>query len=106
MASLGLNYSMDQRDLELRPATAAETLPQDDDASHPSFTLPRADGGKDAWLVLASCFVLEASVWGIYTRLSSLALDLDTADSHGSFRVSSGLRRVSTVLHDPRLRWE
>ena len=27
-------------------------------------TLPRADGGKDAWLVLAGCFVLEALVWG------------------------------------------
>jgi hypothetical protein len=26
--------------------------------------LPRADGGKDAWLVLAGCFVLEALVWG------------------------------------------
>lgn len=27
-------------------------------------TLPRADGGKDAWTVLAACFVLEALVWG------------------------------------------
>lgn len=26
--------------------------------------LPRADGGKDAWLVLAGCFVLEVLVWG------------------------------------------
>lgn len=26
--------------------------------------LPRVDGGKDAWLVLAGCFVLEALVWG------------------------------------------
>lgn len=28
------------------------------------FSLPRADGGKDAWLVLAGCFILEALVWG------------------------------------------
>lgn len=28
------------------------------------FSLPRADGGKDAWLVLAACFFLEALVWG------------------------------------------
>ena len=26
--------------------------------------LPRADGGKDAWLVLAGCFVLEVLVLG------------------------------------------
>lgn len=26
--------------------------------------LPPVDGGKDAWLVLAGCFVLEALVWG------------------------------------------
>ena len=27
--------------------------------------LPRADGGKDAWLVLVGCFTLEALVWGL-----------------------------------------
>lgn len=30
--------------------------------------LPRADGGKDAWLVLAGCFVLEVLVWGYALR--------------------------------------
>ncbi|KAI9729229.1 MAG: hypothetical protein M1834_007021 [Cirrosporium novae-zelandiae] len=28
------------------------------------MTLPRADGGKDAWLFLAGCFTIEALVWG------------------------------------------
>jgi len=28
------------------------------------FSLPRADGGKDAWLFLAGCFSIEALVWG------------------------------------------
>lgn len=28
------------------------------------FSLPRADGGKDAWLFLAACFIVEALVWG------------------------------------------
>ena len=28
------------------------------------FSLPRADGGKDAWLFLAGCFMIEALVWG------------------------------------------
>jgi hypothetical protein len=26
--------------------------------------LPPADTGKDAWLFLAACFVMEAMVWG------------------------------------------
>jgi hypothetical protein len=26
--------------------------------------LPRADGGKDAWLFLCGCFTIEALVWG------------------------------------------
>jgi hypothetical protein len=28
------------------------------------FSLPPADGGKDAWLCLMSCFMLEALIWG------------------------------------------
>lgn len=28
------------------------------------FSLPPADGGKDAWLFLASCVVFEAISWG------------------------------------------
>lgn len=31
------------------------------------FSLPQADGGKDAWLFLASCFIVEALVWGKLT---------------------------------------
>lgn len=33
-------------------------------SDRPEFSLPRADGGKDAWLFLAACFVVEALVWG------------------------------------------
>ena len=28
------------------------------------FSLPEADGGKEAWLFLAGCFMVEAIVWG------------------------------------------
>ncbi len=31
---------------------------------HHEFSLPQADGGKDAWLFLAAGFVIEALVWG------------------------------------------
>lgn len=31
---------------------------------HIGLSLPRADGGKDAWLFLAGAFAIEALVWG------------------------------------------
>lgn len=34
-------------------------------ASSDGYTnIPRADGGRDAWLFLAACFLFEAFVWG------------------------------------------
>ena len=38
--------------------------------SHPhemqneNYSLPKADGGKDAWFFLAGCFCIEALTWG------------------------------------------
>lgn len=29
------------------------------------FSLPPVDRGKDAWLFLAACFVMEALIWGM-----------------------------------------
>ena len=29
------------------------------------FSLPPTDRGKDAWLVLAACSMLEALIWGL-----------------------------------------
>lgn len=51
----------DQEEVEL---SRLRTNEPDTDTDHQS-SLPRADGGKDAWLVLLSCFVLEAIVWGM-----------------------------------------
>ncbi|TKX27491.1 MFS transporter-like protein 3 [Elsinoe australis] len=50
----------DQEEVEL---LRLRTNEPDTDTDHQS-SLPRADGGRDAWLVLLSCFVLEAIVWG------------------------------------------
>lgn len=33
--------------------------------SNAEFSLPRADGGRQAWLLLAGAFVMEALVWGM-----------------------------------------
>ena len=32
--------------------------------SDAAFSLPPTDGGKDAWLCLIACFMLEAMIWG------------------------------------------
>jgi hypothetical protein len=38
-------------------------IPVADDASQ-TRQLPPVDGGKDAWLFLTACFIIEALVWG------------------------------------------
>jgi hypothetical protein len=48
----------------LYPSTAIVEPMQLECEDLPTPTLPHADGGKDAWLVLTGCFVLEALVWG------------------------------------------
>ena len=35
-------------------------------SSSESAKIPPADGGRDAWLFLAACFIFEALVWGKY----------------------------------------
>ena len=40
-----------------------------DDAYRQEFSLPQADGGKDAWLFLACSFLVEAVVWGEYNAI-------------------------------------
>ena len=35
-----------------------------DRTTRQEFSLPPVDGGKDAWLFLAGCFVTEALIWG------------------------------------------
>jgi len=39
-----------------------------------AVALPRADGGKDAWMFLAACFTIEALVWGTSSVAEFLAL--------------------------------
>lgn len=36
----------------------------EDQGSRQGFSLPPADGGKDAYFFLAACFMSEALVWG------------------------------------------
>lgn len=43
-------------------------FPRPSDASRREFTLPQADRGKDAWLFLAGCFMVEALIWGKFRQ--------------------------------------
>ena len=53
--------SAEHQDVELR------TLRSDEHSRHEDgqeFSLPQADGGKDAWMFLIAAFFVEALVWG------------------------------------------
>ena len=43
------------------------------------FSLPQADGGRDAWLFLAGCFSIEALVWGEWSLFSTSPMQLQSA---------------------------
>lgn len=45
-------------------AWQAEEQGIDGNHEREQLNLPRADGGKDAWLFLCGCFMIEALVWG------------------------------------------
>jgi hypothetical protein len=47
-------------DVELLPEGAGTPAEGEE-----GFSLPPTDGGKDAWLCLLSCFMLEALIWGM-----------------------------------------
>ncbi|KAF4461017.1 major facilitator superfamily transporter [Fusarium albosuccineum] len=59
----GKEYASDSQVL---PATPPSEQVTDSElsANHAEFSLPQADGGKDAYLFLAACFIIEALVWG------------------------------------------
>lgn len=49
-------------EVELHPqARWDDGIPPDSDQE----ALPPADGGKEAWLFLAACFIIEALIWGM-----------------------------------------
>jgi len=57
--------------------------------------LPRVDGGKDAWLVLFGCFVLEALVWGFPYSFGVFQAYYRTHEPFS--REPSGIAAISTT---------
>jgi len=55
---------MDREQIELTERGDVNLIDQDFSPTPYSIPLPPADTGKDAWLFLAACFMVEALVWG------------------------------------------
>jgi hypothetical protein len=60
---------------------------------HSTASYPPADRGKDAWLFLASCFMLEALVWGFP---SIFGVFQDYYSTHEPFAGSENIAIVGT----------
>lgn len=73
-----------------------------------AFYLPPTDGGKDAWLCLMACFMLEAMIWGKSTSCvpntiadGTQAFLLHTASSKSTMPLMTLLGRVTSLLLVP-----
>lgn len=69
-----VQVNMTSYPLGLSSATATGVEPLENDLNDPSnsnegFSLSPTDGGKDAWLCLFACFMLEALIWGAFPCL-------------------------------------
>lgn len=60
---------------------------------HHEFSLPPVDTGKDAWLFLAACFVIEALVWGFPF---SFGIFQKYYSSHEPFKGSGNIAIIGT----------
>jgi hypothetical protein len=75
--SLGMGVDDRTRDIELSTIAVRNENDQDLETLNvfgraedgEVFSLPPADGGKDAWLFLASCVIFEAVSWGEFVMI-------------------------------------
>lgn len=60
-----------ESDIQLRLRSEEQCLNSNQDHDHEqNQQLPPMDGGKDAWLFLAACFMIEALIWGKFQHLT------------------------------------
>ncbi|KAH8879903.1 MFS general substrate transporter [Thozetella sp. PMI_491] len=71
---------------------ADETAVEPHDPRH-EFSLPPVDGGKDAWLFLAACFMIEGLVWGFPFAFGVFQ---DYYSSHEPFAGSDNIAVIGT----------
>jgi MFS family permease len=61
---------------------------QHDTSDDQGFSLPPTDGGKDAWLCLLACFMLEAMIWGFPASYGIFQEYYSTNDFEGSSNIA------------------
>jgi hypothetical protein len=72
--------------------------------SHEGFSLPPTDTGKDAWLFLLACFMLEALIWGTSRTDAPITCHLTTLLLEEHDRISGNISVVMSrtsfvILH-------
>jgi hypothetical protein len=63
------------------------------------FSLPPTDGGKDAWLFLLSCFMMEALIWGM--RFLDAETHKTSANASSGFPATYGVFQEYYSTHEP-----
>ncbi|KAK7187922.1 major facilitator superfamily transporter [Paraphaeosphaeria sporulosa] len=89
-----------------QPASSPEAdLPTQGDGTHEldgGFSLPPTDGGKHAWLLLFSCFMLEGIIWGFG---SSYGIFQEYYSTHEPFAGSSNIAVVGACAMGIMYMW-
>ncbi|RHZ61288.1 hypothetical protein CDV55_104257 [Aspergillus turcosus] len=83
-----------ESDIQLRLRSEEQSLSSIQNHDHEQDQqLPPMDGGKDAWLFLAACFMIEALIWGF-----SFAFGIfqDYYSAHEPFQGSSNIAIIGT----------
>jgi hypothetical protein len=75
------------------PGNGDSDSPMRPSAHAQEFSLKRVDGGKDAWLFLAACFVIEALTWGFPF---SFGVFQDYYSTHEPFAGSTKIAIIGT----------
>ncbi|KAK3302430.1 major facilitator superfamily domain-containing protein [Chaetomium strumarium] len=63
-SEVGVTTAIELQSSEESPRTSSPERQVEDGHGHEMQSLPPVDRGKDAWLFLAACFMIEALVWG------------------------------------------
>lgn len=95
MSSTATVELLDYRTGEESQKLTFESFPREEsqeDSSEP--IVPRQDGGKDAWLYLAACFVIEALVWGFGYAFGVFQ---DYYSTHEPFKGSKNIPVIGTT---------
>ena len=70
-SAVGTTTAIELQSSDNSPRAASPERHAEDGNEHEMemASLPPVDGGKDAWLFLAACFMIEGLVWGMSPQM-------------------------------------